>query len=289
MADTSPTRPARTAEADETPKNDLSALLRHVQTHPGLYAGSMLFVLAVLVITGVYRLTQSAAHETASTEFLRALDIEAPEQRAAALGTIAEGGGSFAARALYLQGETLLESGDADAAKAVFVKLRDEHADFEFVPEAVEALGLIAEDAGRYPQARTLYEEISSKWPETAAAKRQPFNVARCFEGEKDLAQAVEQYRKQLETFPGSTIAQRAQLRLDELRAEHPELFPAEPVAVETSEDPVAASATAPSAEVPADATQTPAPEAAATPAAETPAAETAPAPDAEIPATPQE
>ncbi len=267
---------AHTAHDHETPKSDFAALLAHVQLHPWTYIGTVGFVIVVLIVTGLYRLSQKSAYERSASELARALDVQDPTERATALAKIAEGGSALSARALYLQGESALEAGDTDGARKAFIKLRESFPDFEFVPEAVEGLGLIQEDAGAFAQARAVYEEISTKWPDSAAAKRQPFNIARCLEGEKNLPGAIGKYQEQLEVFPGSTIAQRAQMRLTELRAEHPELFPAETTAA-------AAPAVTPSAT-----TTEPVVVPAATPATDAPATETAPtvpAPSAETPA----
>lgn len=211
--------------------NRLMAIVTHVQMNPWPYIGGIGFVLLVLVVTGFYRVSQASAYNTAADEFARALDLEGPAERATALGALAEEGTPLTARALYMQGEAALEAGDSEGAKAAFTKVREQFPDFKFVPESVEGLALITEDAGNFSAARGLYEEVVAKWPNSPAAKRQPFNIARCLEAEGQMAQAVERYRDQLEVFPGSSIAARAQIRLDELRVSNPELFPAEPVA----------------------------------------------------------
>lgn len=210
---------------EEVPKADLMSIVMHVQARPWPYIGAIGFVVLVLIVTGFYRASQASAYSAAADQFARALDIEDPKERAAALNTLAKSGTSLTARARYLQGEAALEAADYETARTAFTQVREQFPDYEFVPESVEGLALIAEDAGDFAAARGLYEEVASKWPESNAAQRQPFNIARCLEGEGQLAQAVERYRDQIEEFPGSTIAVRAQLRLDELRASNPELF----------------------------------------------------------------
>lgn len=211
--------------------NRLMAIAMHVQTNPWPYIGAVGFVVLVLVVTGIYRVSQASAYGAAADQLARALDIEDPTERATTLGALAGEGTALTARALYLQGEAALEAGDSEGAKAAFTKVREEFPDFKFVPESVEGLALIAEDAGDFSAARALYEEVATKWPDSPAAMRQPFNIARCLEAEGQLAQAVERYRDQLEIFPGSMIAARAQNRLDELRVSNPDLFPVETVA----------------------------------------------------------
>jgi len=226
---TSPQHPIH-AHDDDAPKNNLAAIAMHIQARPWPYLAAIGFVILVLIVTGLYRASQASAYSAAADQLARALDIEDPKERATALGTLADSGTPLTARALYLQGESALEASDHDGARAAFTKLRESHPDYEFVPEAVEGLALIAEDAGDFAGARGLYEEVVTKWPDSPAAQRQAFNIARCLEGEGQFAQAVERYRDQIEEFPGSMIAVRAQTRLDELRVSNPELFP-EPAA----------------------------------------------------------
>jgi len=286
MADIIPSQSKQLHGERETPKNDFRALINHVQTHPMAYIGAAGFVVLVLIITGVYRLAQKSALESAATQLARALDVETPVERAAALGKIVDSGSPLAARALYLQGESELEAANYDAASVAFTRLRESYPDYEFVPEAVEGLGLIQEDAGRFSAARSIYEEVASKWPDSTAAQRQPFNIARCFEGENNLPSAIEQYRSQLEVFPGSTIAVRAQQRLDELRTDHPELFPTDAPQLDTLQPATdAAAAPAPEAATPSTTEEAPATEA---PVAEpAPTAPETPAPAATPPTQP--
>lgn len=228
------------------PKNDWTALVRRVQERPQPYIGAVVFVLVVLAATGIYRVVQASTMRATSTEYAAALEIENPADRSAALGAVADSGSRFAARALYLEGEAALDGGDYDTARETFQALRERYPNFEFVPDAVEGLGFIEEDTADFASARRMYEEVAAKWPESIAALRQPYNVARTYEGEENLASAIDQYRRQLETFPGSTIAMRAQQRLNELRESNPDLFaddvvidPAAPVLQELTTEPV--------------------------------------------------
>lgn len=235
MADIQHKQTLSTDGEPETRKNDLVALIAHVQHHPGLYIGAIIFVVVVLTATGIYRMLQTTALRAESTEYARAIETEDPAERSAAFAAIAKSSPRFAARALYLEAEAALDAGDYESARAAFTELRETHPDFEFVPDAVEGLGFIEEDTGHYANARKLYEEVAAKWPDSAAAKRQPFNLARCYEADSNLPAAIEQYRKQLETFPGSTIAARAQQRLDELRETNPNLFADEQSAADSA------------------------------------------------------
>ena len=234
MADKKNKLPLSDQDDLDAPKNDISALANHVRENPALYIGAVAFVLIVLAATGIYRAMQSSALREQSTRYVRALETEDPAERSAAFAAVAESSPMFAARALYLEYESALDAGQYDDAKATFNELRERYPNFEFLPDAVEGLGFIAEDTGAFESARAYYDEVAAKWPDSAAAKRQPFNLARCFEGESNLESAVAQYRKQLEIFPGSTIAVRAQQRLNELRETNPELFADEDIVADT-------------------------------------------------------
>lgn len=220
-------RPTHSATGPETeaPKNDIQALIRHVRENPLAYVAGVAFVLVVLAVAGLYNIARQSGNREAASEFMRALDHEDPAERSAALAAVADSGSYLAPKALYLRGEAALEAGETAAAREAFTRLRETYPEFELVPAAVEGLGFLHEDQGEFDQARAVYEEVAQKWPDSPTAKWQPFNVGRCYEAEDNLPAAIEQYRKQLEVFPGSTIAARAQQRLNELRTEHPELF----------------------------------------------------------------
>jgi len=209
----------------EEQANVFVALGKSVQEKPLHYAGAALFIVAVVVFTALYTISNGLKAREVSSEYAQAILLEDPAERAAALDGLASGNGDLSPRALYLQGEAYLLAGDHDAAKAAFTKLRESYADFEFVPDAVEGLGFISEDQGNTGEAATIYREVYAKWPDSPAGRRQPFNIARCLEEEDAIEEAIEAYREQLEVFPGSTVAFEAQQRLVALRTSHPDLF----------------------------------------------------------------
>lgn len=207
---------------------DVQALLKSVKENPLLYAGGVAFLVAVVVAASLYRMSQNIDDRESASIYARALDVEDAAERAVALSELAEGNTTFAARALYLRGESYFAAGSFAEAQADFSRLRDEHSDFEFVPDAVEGLGNIEENEGRYDAALAYYREVGEKWPGTAAGMRQPMNMGRCLQDSGQFAEAVEQYRAQLELFPGTMAAMEAQQKLADLRTSHPELFEVE-------------------------------------------------------------
>jgi len=236
-----PTRHGGAHDVD-VPETDLQAFFGHVRENPLVYAGAIGFVVLVLLVTLIYGVAQESARQSAASAYLEATEPEDPSERVARLGEVAGSGTYLDARALYLQGETAIDARDYDTAREALTRLRETYPGFEFLPDAVEALGFIEEEQDRYTQARTFYEEVEEKWPESPAAQRQPFNIGRSYESEDDIEAAVEAYRRQLEVFPGSTVALRAQQRLNALRETHPDLFEEESVTtapLEITDDPL--------------------------------------------------
>ena len=127
--------------------------------------------------------------------------------------------------------------------------------DSPFVPDAVEGLGAIAENAAQYDKAIASYKEIIEKWPTSFAKRRQQLNIARCQEAAGNLKDAVPAYKAQADEFPGSSFEKDAKTALDRLRASNPDLFPKEEPAPETTP----ALEAAPPAEPPAQAPEKPA------------------------------
>lgn len=301
-------KPVKSYFEDKTKQDELSELLEDFRRRPGLYLGILGFVLFCVVVGFLYTAYRTAAREDLMTAYAKALDKTEPAEKLAALEPLVQKGGGGADEVLYVAAETAYDAGEFDKAKSIFEKLRSEHPKSTFVPDAVEGLGYIAENAKDYDAALAYYREVQEKWPDSFTARRQPLNVAKLEERRGNLEAAVAAYREQLQVFPGSSVAQDADTALNRLATTNPELFPtpeksALPVdgtgaAAATPETPGAAPSldlqlTPPTAEpqpgnlelkldIPG-ATPAPSSEAAApAPAAETPPAEAVPAsPDA--------
>jgi TolA-binding protein len=141
-----------------------------------------------------------------------------------ALGEITKGSSKYLAEALYMQGHAALDSEDYETAEFAFSTLREKHPDFEFTPDGVEGLGAIHEILGDYTAAIAVYKDIQAIWPDSFAARRQPFNLARCHEENDNEEEALAAYENQLNVFPGSNVAAHAQQKIDELHTRNPTL-----------------------------------------------------------------
>jgi tetratricopeptide (TPR) repeat protein len=190
-----------------------------------MWAAAIGFIIVCALAGVFYRMQSARAELNATTELARALKAEEPADRVAALAPLTDKKSAVTAEALYLRGEIAIEANDFDAAKASFEKLRAEYPEFSFTPDAVEGLGFLAEENEDYDAAIQHYQDLTASWPESYAARRQPFNIARTQERAGRIEDAIASYRDQLEVFPGSNIASRAQQALDRLRADHPDLF----------------------------------------------------------------
>lgn len=215
---------ANTHHQKEEPVSDGQALLNHAKQNPMLYVGGVAFIVLVAVTTLLFRLNSNLkAHDQASA-LASALDIEDPMERMEALGQITKGSSKYIAKALYMQGHAALDSEDYETAEYAFTTLREKHPDFEFTPDGVEGLGAIHEIEGDYTAAIAVYKDIQATWPESFAARRQPFNIGRCHEQNDDTEKAIEAYQDQLQTFPGSNVAAHARQKIDQLHASNPTL-----------------------------------------------------------------
>lgn len=206
-------------------KADVTAFVEHVRENPVLYVAAVAFLVVCAIIGVAYRAYRAEAEQAGATAYARALDAELPAARVDAL-TQLTGPDWLKAEALYMAGEAAFDAGDLEKAQTLFEQLRADHPNYEFTPDAVEALGFIAEENGDYAAAVARYKEIGEVWPDAFAARRQPMNIGRAGEAAENYEAAVAAYREQLDIFPGSNVALRAQQALDRLRDTHPDLFP---------------------------------------------------------------
>ncbi|PCJ56178.1 MAG: hypothetical protein COA73_12680 [Candidatus Hydrogenedentota bacterium] len=214
-----------TSENVESSSNDFKALLNHVQQNPFIYAGAIGFIILCVVVSLLYRLNTEFSNRDAAAVYAQALDGETPAERVTALDLALDDSGPYAPLALYMKGEAAFQNQDYDIAREAFEQLREQHPDFEFVPDAVEGLGYILEDQDNLAGALARYKEIVNTWPESFAGRRQSMNIGRCQEKLGDLDAAVTAFKDQLVLFPGSNVALRAQIELNRLRSSNPDLF----------------------------------------------------------------
>ena len=226
----------RVKEALSTSQHDaegeLTSLWQNIQEKPWMYGlGTTVVIAAILFTIGYQQYSKSANRETYTT-YAKALEAEGPAEQAEELESAASTNPA-APEILYMMGESAIKAGEYDKAKSALERLRQEHPESRFVPDAVEALGFIAQENEDFEAALKAYNEITEKWPLSFAARRQPLNIARVYQAQGNLEAAIEAYRDQSEQFPDSSVAKEAEAALAELRESNPDLFP-EPVSEET-------------------------------------------------------
>ena len=214
-------------------KADVTAFVDHVKENPVLYVAAVAFLIVCAIIGVAFRAYRAEANQAGATAYARALDTQLPAARAEALADVSPDADWLEAESLYMAGEAAFDAGDLEKAKSLFEQLRADHSDYEFTPDAVEALGAIAEEQEDYAAAIARYEEVRDVWPDSFAARRQPMNIGRAQEAAESYEAAVAAYREQLDVFPGSNVALRAQQALDRLRETRPALFPEEAAVAE--------------------------------------------------------
>ncbi len=217
---------------EEEKVDPLHAFIQSVMDSPMKYIGSLVLIVVLVAAGFLINVSKIADEQSQATDFAVAVDIEDPAERAAALAVVANANGKYAAEALLLQGASALDANDFDSAKMAYSKLAESHPTFEFTPDAVEGLGVIAQEQGDYAEAIVQYKKVQETWPDSFTAKRQPYNIAVCHEKNEAYTEAIAAYKEQLEEFVGSTVAMQAQLKLDQLYADHPELAPVEEAVV---------------------------------------------------------
>jgi tetratricopeptide (TPR) repeat protein len=213
---------------DEVKKSDWVKFIEQVSNNPILYGAGAAFVLLCVIAGSLYRTNVRATHNSAVSQFARAMENEDAGVRAADLDNAAKGKGEVAALALYMEGEAAFEAKQYDKAREAFERLRKEYPDSANVPDAVEGLGNLAENDTQYDKALASYQEIVEKWPATFAARRQELNIGRCQEHLGKLTEAVAAYQAQVDRFPGSELEKQAKEALGRLRKSNPDLFPKE-------------------------------------------------------------
>lgn len=299
---------------------DTKALVDHIAANPLLYAAAAGFVV-VCVIAGVFIvLSRQSAARAEITQLARAVVNEDPALQAAQLEPLSGESGDTAAMAAYLAGEAEIRAQNYAKAEEHLQRVVSDFADSEYAPNAMDALGFLAENRGDYEAALQRYQQINEKWPDSFMARVAPARVGRVLENLDREKEAVDAYCDQFRKFPRSWTTTTAMSSIDsltksdnaevaaaakdgfkKLSQEFPALFeelykqyfvPAEePVAVEQT--PVAATPpatdTAPATDAAATAEAEPATGAAATPAdapGEQPSQETAPAEPSATPAS---
>ncbi|HOJ69203.1 MAG TPA: tetratricopeptide repeat protein [Candidatus Hydrogenedentes bacterium] len=210
------------------PVTDLERLYKHVLENPWLYVGGVVFVI-VCVLAGIaaQAVTRNNAARSAE-EYVRAALKEDPAARMDMLAAAAENAGKWSDETLYLAGEAALEAENYEKAREFFNTLCEKYPRSIYVPRAKDGLAFIEEGQGNVAQALESYKKLVLDFPTDYLVQLRWYDIGRLQEKAGNLQEAVESYRRQTEVFPETTAARRAQGALDRLKKDHPDLFPEE-------------------------------------------------------------
>lgn len=225
---------------EEEVKHELAQLWDHVKEYPAYYIIGAVVIAGAVFAGFAYKANAKTASAKEATALAEALEPEETPEKLAKLDAAVEDSAAEMPDAWYLRGEMAFEGRDFEKAKTSFEHVRENWPNAPVTPDAVEGIGFVLEAQNEdYEGAKAKYEEVITTWPESYAAIRQPFNIARCEEQLGNLKAATERYQEQVEMFPESALADKAQSALDRLTSNHPELR------AETAEAPEAAAETA--------------------------------------------
>ncbi len=294
----------------DNPKTEWEKALAHLEENYKLYIAGVVFVLLCMVIGALIRMSSVLNEREAMTLYAEAALVEDAAERLEKYRAVEKKAGRWTPEVLYMMGETAIEAGQYDTARETFERVVNQHADSEYALPAADGLAFLAWNRGDLEEALAGFQRIVDQSPGAFIARKKHFEIGQVLEELERYEEAGAAYRKQMEVFPDSMIAQRASQALDALRAKYPDLFPEEKApdaaatdggdaaglgdaqtpylsteeeqpesAPETSE-PEAAPETAPAPEADPAPEAAPAPETAPAPEAAS-APETAPAPEA--------
>lgn len=112
-----------------------------------------------------------------------------------------------------------------------FEKVLSQHADSDYVPQAVFGIAATLEAQAKTTEAIAKYKEFSEKYPTDAAAEQAKLNMARLYEQTKQPALAHDVLKKMTEGVAAFTpAASEAHERMRALETAHPELRPPPPM-----------------------------------------------------------
>jgi len=200
--------------------------LEYVQENPAKVAGGFGFLILCVAIGGLISLKNIADDKKVTTDYALAIQTEDPGLRAAELARIAASANRWSAEALYLQGEASIEAKAYDKAREAFQQVLDRFGNSEYAPMAADGLAFLHENSGDYESALAGYTGVFEKWDATFTGRRQPLNIGRVQEALGNHAEAIARYRQQMEIFPDSSVARKANEALARLQVRMPELFP---------------------------------------------------------------
>jgi tetratricopeptide (TPR) repeat protein len=134
---------------------------------------------------------------------------------------------SAAERALILAATTLFTNGKYAEAQNLFEKFTREHRGSALTGQALLGIAASEEAQGKADLALAAYKDIVDRRAGESILPQAKFQLARLYEGKKDLKQAYDLYKDVSSSDPFGSIGDEASVRMKELEAKDPSLAPA--------------------------------------------------------------
>ena len=98
------------AEKEQTPKNDMMRVMMHVQEHPMLYVGAVIFVVFCVIAGVLIRSVRAESQKKVTSAYAEASLEKDPAARVTKLEAAAKNAGEWTPEITYMIGETAIEA-----------------------------------------------------------------------------------------------------------------------------------------------------------------------------------
>ena len=198
--------------------DDASALMTHVRENPiiaAAIAGCLLLVIAVGVL---FIVSQKASVMEANTDLAAAITNEDPALRAEALETVAATRSHNDDMALYLAGEAAIRAKKYGEARSNFEELLEKNPDSDYAARSAEALAFLQENDGDLEGAVEAYRGVIQKYPGSFTAQTLYTRIGQVLEKLDRPKEAIEAYMEQWRAFPQGRVTVTAMSNIRNLK-----------------------------------------------------------------------
>jgi tetratricopeptide (TPR) repeat protein len=197
---------------------------------PALWGGGVLLVVGVIVAFVLYRQSEQEVAASEALSSVSASRLTGADSSAATAQAYLKVASEYpstqaGARALLLAAGSLFTEAKYPEAKAEFEKFRREHGDSPFLGEALLGIAACLDAQGNAREAMTAYRDLITRRPTDYVLPQARFALARLCEAQNEPEQARNLYEEVERSDPYSSLAAEAGMRLEDLKAKHPNLF----------------------------------------------------------------
>lgn len=131
-----------------------------------------------------------------------------------------------AAQAVLLAGAALFEQGKFAEAQAQFESFTRENRGSPLIPQAALGIAASLDAQGKTDAAVAAYKDLLDRYPSENFVPQVRYALARLYQDKGDFKLAFQNYQDIQRIDPYGQIGSEAGLRIEELKAKHPELSP---------------------------------------------------------------